>query len=74
MKISNGLEIVTTPSADGKIYQETFSIENDIRRVLVKQVSDTKEQQFREALIKLGWTPPENEIWNDVKKYYIEDR
>jgi len=58
MKIDNGWEIVTTPSENGKIVQETFSIANGIRERIMRQVLDTSEQQIRDALIKLGWTPP----------------
>ena len=30
----------------------------DVRQTIVRLVIDTKEQQIREALIHLGWTPP----------------
>lgn len=29
--------------------------------VILREIFNTKEQQIREALIKLGWTPPEGE-------------
>jgi len=51
----NKISIWTTISLDGKIFQREF---NDQENNLIQIVFDTKEKQFREALIKLGWTPP----------------
>jgi uncharacterized coiled-coil protein SlyX len=61
MKTDNGFEVVTTPSEDGKIVQETFSIATGIRERIMRQVLDTSEQQIRDALIRLGWTPHNEE-------------
>jgi DnaJ-class molecular chaperone len=44
---------------DGKIIQEVFTEEvPNIMNSLIRTVIDTKEIQVRQALIKLGWTPP----------------
>lgn len=49
----------TTPDLlNDTIHQEVFSEFNGIRQLLLRQVVDTEEAQFREALIRLGWTPP----------------
>lgn len=32
---------------------------NGIREMIIRQVIDTGDAQVREALIKLGWTPPD---------------
>ena len=50
--------ITTTPFADGMIEQEEFSEWTDLRESIVRQILDTKEQQIRQSLIALGWTPP----------------
>jgi hypothetical protein len=50
-----GFEIVTKPTVDGKVVQELHSTNLDH---LIRCVIDTQEQQIREALIALGWTPP----------------
>ena len=31
----------------------------DLRKEILCRVIDTQDQQIREALIKLGWTPPQ---------------
>lgn len=43
---------------DGKVEQEMFSIRDGVREKILRQVLDTQEQQIKEALITLGWTPP----------------
>lgn len=35
--------------------------EADVRRLIMRQVMDTQERAIREALIKMGWTPPKRE-------------
>lgn len=42
----------------GVIEQSTFSVVDETRELIIHQVIATREQMFREALIKLGWTPP----------------
>jgi hypothetical protein len=44
-----------------KIFQEVKSVDDGIPPVidtLIRQIMDTREQQTRDMLIKLGWTPP----------------
>ena len=43
----------------GKIFQETYSEFNDVKTKLTTMVYDIQEKGLQEALIKLGWTPPE---------------
>lgn len=57
--MKHGFEVVTTPTVDGKIVQELYSVEHDIREQVMRRVMDTQEQHIRDALIALGWTPPE---------------
>ena len=33
---------------------------SDLRKDVVRRVLDTQDQQIRQALIELGWTPPIN--------------
>jgi hypothetical protein len=49
------IEVKTTILETGKILQE---INQDKIKQFYKVLYDTKEAQFREALIRLGWTPP----------------
>ena len=46
----------------GEIWQDTFSVTNGLKERIMRQVIDTKEQQIREALIRLGWTPPNAKV------------
>ena len=51
--------VVTTPYTDGHIEQVLFLEDvGDIRQEIFRRVLHTSEQQIREALIQLGWTPP----------------
>lgn len=56
--MKNGYEIITTPRADGIIEQETFDIENGVRRAVDFTFINTLDEQIRKALIALGWKPP----------------
>ena len=58
--MKNGIELITTPYADGRIVQEMVGIENDARTILFQSMLDTRDEQTRKALIALGWTPPQN--------------
>lgn len=44
--------IISTLKLDYEIAYE------NIRDIILRQVLDTNEEQVRQALIKLGWTPP----------------
>lgn len=54
-------EVVTTPFENGDILQETDLIRNGLREHLTKVLIHTQEQQTRDALIALGWTPPKEQ-------------
>ena len=56
--MEHGFEVVTTPSKDGKIVQELYSVHHGMRQQIMRHVIYTQEQQLRDALIALGWTPP----------------
>lgn len=50
-------DVRTTP--DGKIVREVTEVEPlNIRRQIIFQIIDVMEAQTRQALVKLGWTPP----------------
>jgi hypothetical protein len=51
-------EVVTTPTVDGKIVQEVYIVDHDVREQITRRVMDTQEQQTRDALLALGWIPP----------------
>jgi len=51
--------IETNFMKDGIIEQKTISeFGSNIRKNIIKQIMDTKQEQTKQALIKLGWTPP----------------
>lgn len=53
------LEVVTQLDFDsGVILQEMFHNDHIGRDPFSRQVMHTKDAHIREALIKLGWTPP----------------
>ena len=56
--MEHGFEVVTTPFFDGRIVQETYSVNHGVREQIIQQVLNTQEQQIRAALMVLGWTPP----------------
>ena len=51
--------IVETSIQDSTIIQTLIQ---DDTKLLMRWVGDTREQDIKDALIKLGWTPP-----NDMK-------
>ena len=55
-KISFNIGTDVTP--DGLITQVLVSQHGDIMTVISRTVMDLQEAGIREALIKLGWTPP----------------
>ena len=63
-------DIKTTPFANGIIEQETTDIFNET----IKRVVNTQEEQIKQGLIALGWTPP-NHIKPDEgeMKQHIKD-
>ena len=65
--MESGFEVTTKIIADDKILLEVHSTLNGIRDDVMRRVMDTQEQQIRDALIALGWTPPNKELPNDRK-------
>ena len=57
---SVGLRLTVTPHS-GKIVQELSAI-GQSEREISRWVMDTSEKGIREALIALGWTPPNEEL------------
>lgn len=52
----NGFFVTT--SAEEVIVQEVYAIQDGIREQIMRIMMDTQDIQIRQALIKLGWTPP----------------
>jgi len=50
-----------TTCEDGIISQELQSIQEGHVERITKWVCDTKEQGIKDALIKMGWTPPKGD-------------
>ena len=48
----------------GRILQEVVLEDelSSIRETISRRVIDTQEEQARQALIRLGWTPPKEEV------------
>ncbi len=57
IKPNNSYNIKTTVCENGEIEQVLSLRKRDISRWII----DTRDEQIREGLIKLGWTPPESE-------------
>lgn len=53
------ITVKTTPYADGVIGQEVYDEIDGIRQYIMRRIINTQEQQVRDALIALGWTPPQ---------------
>lgn len=51
-------EVVTTPFENGDIMQETNLLRDGLREQLTRTLIRTQDQQIKDALISLGWTPP----------------
>ncbi|MDC8446095.1 MAG: hypothetical protein LV471_09255 [Nitrosomonas sp.] len=60
--MKNGSEITTTPCENGQIVQELYNVEMDVRKIIDRRVLDTRNEQIRNALIALGWTPPNGKL------------
>ncbi len=52
------MKVETRVFPSGLIEQDTFFSNNGVRERLTRSFIDTQEQQVRDALIVLGWTPP----------------
>ena len=52
-------KLITTAHPDGIINCELTQEVEDRRNTIMQWVMDTREDQTRQALIELGWTPPD---------------
>jgi len=52
-------KVKTEVLPNGIIEQDVILLRDKIAQTISRTVIDTQEQQTRDALIKLGWTPPE---------------
>jgi hypothetical protein len=59
---SVGFRLTTLPHIDGKITQELQEYMGEQTRTLSRWVLDSREQGVRDALVQLGWTPPNARI------------
>jgi hypothetical protein len=54
------VKIETSFDADsGIIEQNMYATMQGYREILCRQIVNTKEAEIRQALIEMGWTPPE---------------
>lgn len=60
------INLVTFVDANGKIHQNL-----DVFGQCMRSILDTQEKEARDALIKLGWTPPSREA-GDGETFIIE--
>lgn len=58
---SVGFRLTTLPHIDGKITQELQEYNGDVTRTLTRWVMDSREKGVHDALVQLGWTPPNAE-------------
>ncbi len=52
--------IKTTPMMDGRIIQEFTREHLGIEETMIRDMLNTKEKQVIQALIELGWRPPDD--------------
>lgn len=57
--------IITTNLYQNGIIEQIIDYESyDIQNIIMRNILNIKEDQIKEALIKLGWTPPNEKINN----------
>jgi hypothetical protein len=63
MIFSNKLTLTTKIIKGGRILQEyqAFDPVLETNHSLIRWIIDLRDQQVRECLIKLGWTPPDRQ-------------
>jgi len=59
--MNHRIDITTIPTSDGRITQTVCSVLDSVNTQLMRTVLNTSDQQIRDALIELGWTPPSDE-------------
>ena len=61
-------KIDTKVMPSGAIHQEVTHKFEDMTRTITKQIVDTQDAQIRDALIELGWTPPDETcLWDQLE-------
>jgi len=58
IKAEGYIEVKTECFGHSKIVQDTTAVLNDVRGNTTRQIINLQEEQIRETLIYLGWTPP----------------
>ena len=58
-------EVTTKSLGNGRIVTAVDHVASDVfmnnvRTTIIRQILDTQDQQVRDALIQIGWTPPGN--------------
>ena len=56
--MENKIQLNTNVSEDGIINQELLHCDNGYLEKMKSWIINTREKEFKKALIKLGWTPP----------------
>lgn len=54
------IDVRTNAYPEGLIVTEVIDDIGTYRQRIMRHVMDTQDKQIREALIKLGWTPPDD--------------
>lgn len=60
------IDVRTNVYPSGMIISELIEDAGTIAERVMRSALNTQEQQIREALIKLGWTPPPNSRDSDT--------
>jgi len=58
LSCSVGFRLTTLPHIDGKITQEFQEYSGDMMRTFTRWVMDSRDKGVHDALVQLGWTPP----------------
>lgn len=64
--MTHTIDVRTSVYPEGLIITEVIEDLGIYRDRIMRQVVNTKDQQVREALIKMGWTPPPNSRDSDT--------
>lgn len=60
--IETNMQVFTSIDLDNEtIFQEVLHIHKQNREVLSRELMNLKDAQIRDALLKLGWTPPDGQ-------------
>ena len=59
-KLEDGFHVVTTTD-NGRIISDIEMVRGGVREQITRYVIDTADAQVKQALVKLGWTPPKQD-------------